>query len=66
MTDYAVELLRGKLSSMAGEDEKKKVELIDYAISKGWMGVYPKDKESSTPRPPSGRTLEVDEKGHLI
>jgi len=47
MTDYAVELLRKKLDRMRNTDEEK-IELINYAISKGWQGIYePSDVPAS-------------------
>lgn len=50
MTDHAVDLLRSKLDKLATTDEKK-IDLIDYAIGKGWLGVYPKDdKDRASPK----------------
>jgi len=48
MTDHAVELLKAKLDKLAKTDEEK-IGLIDYAIERGWQGVFPKDDRDRPP-----------------
>jgi hypothetical protein len=43
MTDHAVELLKSKLETLAPNDKKQQIALINHAIEKGWQGVYPID-----------------------
>lgn len=57
MTDHAIDLFVRHLDKMA-DSVPGKIELIDYAIQKGWLDVYPKNE-----RPPTVRsgTTQVDE-----
>ena len=40
MTDKAVELLLKKLDSLAGDNEQKKIAILDQSIFHGWQGVF--------------------------
>jgi len=40
MTQKAVELMLQKLQQMAGDDDAKKVEIINQSIERGWKGVF--------------------------
>ena len=72
MTDHAVDLFRKRLEKLAPGDVTKKIELIDYAIVKGWQDVYIPDESgnqtSKTPEPkktPKPRTFVLTEDGGL-
>lgn len=43
MSDHAVDLLKTKLETLAPNDKKQQIALINHAIEKGWQGVYPID-----------------------
>ena len=43
MTDHAVDLLKKDLEKLAPGNVEKQIELINYAIKKTWLGVYPMD-----------------------
>jgi len=43
MSDHAIELLKTKLETLAPNDKKQQIALINHAIEKGWQGVYPMD-----------------------
>ena len=49
MTPHAVELLLKELEKLAPGDEQKKIELIEYAIYRGWQGVFAKDENYKKP-----------------
>lgn len=69
MTEHAVDLLRKKLEDLAPGDTKRKIFLIDYAISKGWQGVYLPTEEKSGASQSNGsnpRVFKFDEKGELV
>lgn len=50
MTDHAVDLLKKELQKLAPDDKEKQIELIEHAISKGWLSVYI-DKAKTTEEP---------------
>lgn len=58
MTDYAVELLRRELEKLAPQNTDKQVELIDYAIQRGWQSVYPIES-SDKPAQPKPRVFKI-------
>ena len=43
MTDHAVDLLKKDLEKLAPGNVEKQIELLNYAIKKTWLGVYPMD-----------------------
>lgn len=40
MTDKAVELLLKKLDSLAGDNEQRKIAILEQSILRGWAGVF--------------------------
>ena len=40
MTDYAIVILRKKLSKMA-KDEETQIEILEQSILNGWQGIFP-------------------------
>lgn len=52
MSDHAIELFEKRLDEMANSVQEK-IELIDYAINKGWQTVYPIDEKAR-----SGTTVQ--------
>lgn len=64
MSDRAVELLKGKLETLAPNDKQKQIDLLNTAILNGWQTVYP-DKEQTSDKPKS-RHFDYDESGNVI
>lgn len=58
MSEHAIELFIKRLDELAGSVQEK-IELIDYAIGKGWQTVYPKDENAR-----SGTTVQPSQKIH--
>lgn len=63
MSERAVELLKGKLETLAPNDKEKQIELMDTAILNGWQTVYP-DK-NKTPDKPKTRYFYTDDDGKV-
>ena len=65
MSDRAVELLKGKLETLAPNDKKQQIALINNAIEKGWQGVYPMDNYKKGDRV-SRRTTAYGYEQHTV
>lgn len=64
MSDRAVELLKGKLETLAPNDKQKQIDLLNTAILNGWQTVYP-DKDK-TPDKPKTKKFKYDDNGNVI
>ena len=64
MSERAVELLKGKLETLAPNDTHKQIDLLNTAILNGWQTVYP-DKDK-TPDKPKTKHFEYDENGKVV
>ena len=42
MTDKAIELLLANVNKLSGGDTEKSIELLNYAIERGWLSVFEK------------------------
>lgn len=58
MTDHAVDLLKKELEKLAPSNREKQIELVEHAIQKGWMDVYPIG-ENKTPAQPKPRVFKI-------
>lgn len=67
MSDHAVDLLKTKLETLAPNDKKQQVALINHAIEKGWQGVYPIDNFKKGDRvEPTGKDYTTSTSGYEI
>lgn len=49
MTDYAVELMLKKLNKLS-DSVPEQIEIINHAIERGWLGIFPMQKDKEQPK----------------
>lgn len=71
MTEKAVALLHGKLNQLAGDDEQKKIAILEQSIFNGWQGVFDLKTDIVTnqtlpPSKPKRYKIITDENGKEV
>lgn len=60
MTEHAVDLLRKELEKLAPGNKAEQISLIEYAIKKAWLGVYPKNEYGNGGKKPEKKSAPTD------
>ena len=63
MTDEAIKRAKSKLENLAGNDDEKKIAIINQSIDKSWNGLFelPKAKQESPPPQNEDKLRELEE-----